>query len=33
MLYSDGKVLGSDEGSKLGLSGGKVIGAILGNVY
>ena len=28
---TDGKVLGSDEGIKLGLSHGKVIGTILGN--
>ena len=26
-------MLGSDEGIKLGLSGGKVLGTILGNVY
>ena len=33
LVYTDGKVLGSDEGIKLGLSFGKVIGTILGNVY
>ena len=30
--YSDGKVLGYDKGIKLELSGGKVFGAVLGNV-
>ena len=28
---TDGKVIGSDEGIKLGLSGGKLIGDIFGN--
>ena len=31
--YTNGKVLGSDEGIKLRLSGGKVLGTIPGNVY
>ena len=30
--YTDCKVIGSDEGIKLGLSGGKMIDTILGNV-
>ena len=33
MWYTDGKVIGSDEGTKLGISDVKVIGNILGNVY
>ena len=32
LRYNDGKVLGSDEGIKLGLSGCKVFGIILVNV-
>ena len=31
--YNDGKVLGYDQGIKLGLSGGKFFGTILLNVY
>ena len=31
--YTDGKVHGSDEGVKMGCTDGKVIDAILGNVY
>ena len=31
--YIDGKVLGSDEGSKLESTDGKVLGTILGNAY
>ena len=31
-VYTDDKALSSDEGIKLGLSGGKVLGTILGNV-
>ena len=30
--YNDGKVLGSDEGIKLGSNDDKVVGTILGNV-
>ena len=33
LRYTDGKVLGPDEGIKLGLSDGKLLGIILGNVY
>ena len=33
LVYTDGKVLGSDEVIKLGLSGGKVFVTIIGNVY
>ena len=32
MVYIDGKVLGSDEGIKLGYTDGKVFGTIHGNV-
>ena len=32
LRYTDGKELGSAEDIKLGLSGGKVLGAILGDV-
>ena len=31
--YTDGKVLGSDEGIKLRSNYGKVLGTILGDVY
>ena len=31
--YTDGKVLGSDEGITLGYTDGKVLGTIFGNVY
>ena len=33
LISSDGKVLGSDDDIKLGLSDGKVLDTILGNVY
>ena len=33
LVYTDGKVLGYDEGIKLGLFDGKVTGTIIGNVY
>ena len=33
LRYNDGKVLGSDEDIKLRLSGDKVVGNIVGNVY
>ena len=32
-VYNEGELIGSDEGMKLLLSGGKVIGTILGYVY
>ena len=31
LVYTDGKVIGSDEGIKLGYNDGKVLGTILGN--
>ena len=31
--YTDGKVIGSDEGIKLGSTDGKVLCILLGNVY
>ena len=33
LWYTDGKVIGSDEGIKMGSIGGNVISTILGNVY
>ena len=33
LVSTDFKVIGSDEGIKLRLSGGKVLGTILGNIY
>ena len=33
LVFTDCKVLGSDEDIKLGFSGGKVLVTILGNVY
>ena len=32
LVYTDGKVFGSDEGIKKGLSDGEVLGNIIGNV-
>ena len=32
-VYTDGKVIGSDEGIKQGLSDDKVLGTIPGNLY
>ena len=32
LVYNDGKVIGSDDDIKLGLSAGKVLGTIFGNV-
>ena len=33
MGYTDGNVLGSDDGIRMGYTCGKVFGTILGNVY